>query len=371
MRRICIVTATRAEYGLLRWVIDGVYKDPELELQLVVTGTHLLEEYGNTSRFIEDDGYPIVAKVNMRLHSGSKKDIVHSMGYCSIGIADVLIQLFPDMVVVLGDRYELIPIVSAALVMGIPVAHISGGDVTEGAIDNEVRNAITMMSSIHFPGVQSSAKNIERMIGGNADVFTVGEPGLESFMRMDLMSREELAVELDIDCSKHWCLVTLHPETKIGLDENIAMVSNLFDVMAQYTDVQYVISKANADYGGKQINDFWDKAIVGKEKQFKLFASLGQRRYLSYMYQAKGVLGNSSSGIVEAPFLGIPVVNIGNRQGGRHLCKNIIQCGRSKEEIADAVNKMFKQPKMEDYYFGDGKVSEKIIKHIKEYLREK
>ena len=193
MKKICIVTSARSEYGLLKWVIDGVHHDPELELQLVVTGAHLLEEQGYTCRFIEEDGYPITAKVDMHLKSGNLKDIVHSMGHCSMGMGDVLDDLKPDMVVVLGDRYELLSIVSAALVMGIPVAHISGGDVTEGAIDNEVRNAITMMSSLHFPGVQSSAENIARMRGGEENIFNVGEPGLESFMRMELMSREELA----------------------------------------------------------------------------------------------------------------------------------------------------------------------------------
>lgn len=371
MKKICIVTATRAEYGLLRWVIDGVHKDPELELQLVVTGAHLLEEQGYTYRFIEEDGYPIAAKVDMHLVSDSIKGIVESMGYCSIGMAETFDNLKPDMLVVLGDRYELLSVVGAALVSGIPVAHISGGDVTEGAIDNEVRNALTMMSSLHFAGVQSSADNIERMRGNAKNVFNVGEPGLESFIRMELMSREELAESLGLDINKRWCLVTLHPETRCGLEENTAMAERLFAAMESHQDVQYVISKANADYGGKQINDFWEAAVAGKESQFKLLPSLGQRRYLSYMHQADGVLGNSSSGIIEAPFLGIPVVNIGDRQKGRYQCKNIIQCGRTFDEIRDAVDKMLHQPKMVDNYFGDGHVSEKIVAHIKEYLNEK
>ena len=158
--KVCIVTAARSEYGLLKWIIDGVYQDPELELQLVVTGAHLSEDHGLTYRFIEEDGYPITAKVDMQLSSDDKASIVRSIGKCSEGFADVFAQLNPDVVVVLGDRYELLPIVSAALVMGIPVAHLSGGDVTEGAIDNEVRNAVSMMSAIHFPGVESSAENL-------------------------------------------------------------------------------------------------------------------------------------------------------------------------------------------------------------------
>lgn len=371
MKNVCIITAARSEYGLLKWVIDGVHNDPDLELQLVVTGAHLSEEHGKTVQFIEEDGYPICARVDMHLVSANRKDIVRSMGYCSTGMADVLEQLQPEVVVVLGDRYELLPIVSAALVLGIPVAHISGGDVTEGAIDNEVRNAVSMMSAIHFPGVESSAENLRRMLGNNAHIYTAGEPGLESFLRFDLMSRVELAENLELDIEKKWCLVTLHPETKIGIEENVAMAENLFRVMQEMEGVQFIISKANADYGGSQINAFWEQAITQDSDRFKLFTSLGQRRYLSYMKQAAGVLGNSSSGIVEAPFMGIPVVNIGDRQKGRHLCKNVIQSGRTYEEIKESVIKMQNQPIIIDNYYGDGHTAEKIISHIKEFLHEK
>lgn len=369
--KVCIITAARSEYGLLKWVIDGVHHDNELQLQLVVTGAHLSEKHGYTVQFIEEDGYPIAARVDMHLASENRTEIVRSMGQCSIGLADMMADLTPDIVVVLGDRYELLPIVSAALVMGIPVAHLSGGDITEGAIDNEVRNAVSMMSSLHFPGVESSAENLKRMLGTDKNIFTVGEPGLESFLRYELMNREELADNLGLDINKFWFLVTLHSETKIGIDENVAVAENLFKVMEGMKDVQFVVSKANADYGGMQINNFWDKAVTKDPSRYKLFTSLGQRRYLSFMRQAAGVLGNSSSGIVEAPFMGIPVVNIGNRQKGRHLCKNVIQCGRSYEEILYAVNKMQNQPKIVDTYYGDGHTAEKVIAHIKNYLHEK
>lgn len=366
--KVCIVTAARSEYGLLKWVIDGVYHDKELELQLVVTGAHLSEEHGLTYRFIEEDGYPIAAKVDMQLSSDDKKSIVRSMGKCSEGFAEAFTQLQPDVVMVLGDRYELLPIVSAALVMGIPVAHLSGGDVTEGAIDNEVRNAVSMMAAIHFPGVESSAENLRRMIGRDAPIYTAGEPGLESFLRFDLMGRDELAESLQLDVNKKWCLVTLHPETKLGLESNIEMVENLYEVMSHADDVQFVISKANADFGGKQINDFWDEAVKQDESQYRLFTSLGQRRYLSFMRQAAGVIGNSSSGIVEAPFLGIPVVNIGDRQKGRHLCDNVIQCHRDITSIEDAFSKMLIQPKMVDTYYGDGHTSAFVIEKLKAWL---
>lgn len=371
MKKVCIITAARSEYGLLKWVIDGVYNDPELELQLVVTGAHLSEEHGKTVRFIEEDGYPISVRIDMHLTSDNRKDIVRSMGYCSTGMADVLGQLHPDVVMVLGDRYELLPIVSAALVMGIPVAHLSGGDVTEGAIDNEVRNAVSMMSAIHFPGVESSAENLRRMLDEDALIYTAGEPGLESFLRFDLMSRGELADNIGLDADKKWCLVTLHSETKLNLEENLEMVQNLFEVMQNTRGVQFVISKANADFGGMQINEFWDKAVKQDAEKYHLFSSLGQRRYLSFMQQTVGVIGNSSSGIVEAPFLGIPVINIGDRQKGRHLCKNVIQCDRTKVAIAEAFNKMFIQSKIVDTYYGDGHTSEFIITKLKEWLNTK
>ena len=371
VKKVCIITAARSEYGLLKWVIDGVHHDNELELQLVVTGAHLSDEHGKTIQFIEEDGYPITARVDMQLASDSRKDIVRSMGYCSTGMADVLSDLQPDVVVVLGDRYELLPIVSASLVMGIPVAHISGGDVTEGAIDNEVRNAVSMMSAFHFPGVESSAENLRRMLGENAPIYTAGEPGLESFLRFNLMSRSELAENIGLEVNKKWCLVTLHSETKLSLDENLEIVKNLFYAMQQTRDVQFVISKANADFGGIQINEFWDEAVKQDTDKYHLFSSLGQRRYLSFMQQTVGVIGNSSSGIVEAPFLGIPVINIGDRQKGRHLCKNVIQSDRTKEAIEEAFNKMFAQPKIVDTYYGDGHTSEYIITKLKEWLNTK
>ena len=193
MKKICIVTAARSEYGVLHWIIDEVNNDKDLELQLVVTGAHLSIDQGLTYKFIEQDGYPIVEKVPILLSGDDDVSIAKTMGVCSISMADTFKRLNPDLIVVLGDRYELLPIVSTALVMRIPVAHISGGDVTEGAIDDEVRNAVSMMSTLHFPGVEDSAKNLHRMLGKDKNVFAVGEPGLDSFLRMNLWDKDETA----------------------------------------------------------------------------------------------------------------------------------------------------------------------------------
>lgn len=366
--KICVITAARSEYGLMRWIIDFIHRDPDLELQLVVTGAHLSFEQGLTYKFIEEDGYPIADKVDMHLSSADTVGIVRSMGFCSQGFAITLDRLNPDIIVVLGDRYELLPIVSAALVMRIPVAHIAGGDVTEGAIDDEVRNAVTMMSSIHFPGVVAAAENIQRMRGSNKNVFAVGEVGLDSFNRLNLWNKEETAQQLHLDYNQKWCLVTLHPETKLSLEDNLMMAENLYNAMKGIEGVQYVITKANTDFGGLQINEFWDKNVKLNPHSMQLYPSLGQHRYLSFMKHADIVVGNSSSGIVEAPFMGTPVINIGDRQKGRFICKNVISCGRSQKNITNAFQKAINAPKIVDKYWGDGFSSERIVSKIKEFL---
>ena len=193
IKKVCIVTASRSEYGLLRWLIDEVNNDHQLCLQLIVTGTHLSPEFGLTYTEIEKDGYEINEKVDMQISSSDQSGIVKSMGICSIGFSDVFDRLKPDVVIVLGDRYELLPICGAALLMKIPIAHISGGDITEGAIDDQVRNAVTMMATLHFPGVENSAKRIERMRGASKGIHPVGEPGLDNFIRLTLWNRENLA----------------------------------------------------------------------------------------------------------------------------------------------------------------------------------
>lgn len=371
MKKVCIVTASRSEYGLLRWIIDGIKINPRLELQLVVTGTHLLEEHGYTYKNIELDGYPIDAKVDMHLDATSKKGIAHSMGHCTIGIADTLSNLQPDLIVVLGDRYELLPICNVALVMNIPIAHISGGDVTIGAIDNEVRNAITMMSTLHFPGVQESADNIVRMRNSDEHVWTVGEPGLDNFRRASLMAREELAENIGIPATNKWILVTLHPETNETLEFNMQMAENIIQLTESIPDASVVISKANTDFGGVQINEYWEQIAKENPNKYHLYPSLGQIRYLSFMNECFAVLGNSSSGIVEAPCLGSWVINIGNRQTGRHICRNVYQVNNTFEEIQIAWKNIERQKeRILDNYYGDGYASEKIVKHIEEFLYE-
>lgn len=367
MKKVCVITAARSEYGLLRWVIDEIHKDESLQLQLIVTGSHLSQDFGFTYHFIEEDGYKIDEKIDMQLQIGNVYSIPRSMGLCAEGMGYAFQRLRPDIIVILGDRYELLPIANTALLLRIPIAHISGGDITEGAIDNEIRNAISMVSTLHFPGTEDSKKRLSRMLGTTRNIFLVGEPGLDSFFKYELMTRKELALNLGLDENKKWMLVTLHSETKQSLAYNAAMVCGLYAAMKLEIDTQFVVTKANADIGGDLINTFWD--AVHSENVY-VFPSLGQKRYLSLMQQVVCVLGNSSSGIVEAPFLGIPVVNIGNRQKGRHVCRNVINCGIAQNVITEAIRHI-KQYRCKDTFWGDGKASERIVEYIKNFLYEK
>ena len=364
MKKICIVTAARSEYGLLRWVLHDIAESECFQLQLVVTGGHLLKEQGHTVDAISADGFKIEAVVDANLDISSSEKIAASMGRMAEKFAGTFASLKPDCLVVLGDRYELLPVCNTAFVMHIPIIHISGGDVTEGAIDNGVRNAVTMLADYHFPGTEESAENIRRMRGSDQNVWPVGEPGLDSFYRLSLMDREELAVNLGLDPGKEWCLMTYHSETLKSLEYNIQAVQNCYETLFEHDDLQVVMTYANADFGGEKINQKLEEFARNNPKQFKVVPSLGQRRYLSFMKQARLVIGNSSSGIVEAPSLGVPVVNIGERQKGRYQCKNIIQCENDFIAIRNAVNTALERAvdASDCNYWGNGHASEKIVR---------
>lgn len=362
MKKICFVTATRAEYGLLKWVMKEVEISKKFQLQLVVTGAHLLQEQGHTIDTIISDGFTINEVVDVNLDISSLESIADSMGRMAQMFSHTFSRLSPDYVVVLGDRYELLPIVNSAFVMCIPIIHISGGDVTEGAIDDGIRNAVTMLSEYHFPSTEDSAKNIVRMKGASEKVWVVGEPGLDSLFKESLMNRNELAVNLNLDTDKRWVLFTYHAETKENLDYNLNAVRNTLSLLLDFSDIQIVATYSNADYGGNHINDFLEMSANTNPKQIRVIPSLGNRRYLSLMKQVCFVVGNSSSGIVEAPTLGVAVVNIGNRQKGRYLCSNVIQTTTDKDSLKLAIEKAINNNSfLPDFYWGDGHAAERII----------
>lgn len=367
MKKICVVTATRAEYGYLKWLMKDIQADSALELQVIATGTHLDKSQGHTVNQIIADGISVSAEVDVQLDNSSSKAICETMARYGNGFAEVLSQLQPDVVVVLGDRYELLPICSTAFMMQIPIAHLSGGDVTEGALDDGVRNAVTMLATYHFPVTEDCARNIRRMRGEDKNIFVTGSTSLDFFNRADLMAREELAENLGFDINKKWALCTLHSETKQDISYNVRMADNLISTMKEsLSDFQIVITNANADLGGQEINKLMMKVSNEEPNHFIIVPSLGQKRYLSYMKQVELVLGNSSSGILESPYLGVPTVDIGERQKGRHRCENIIQSGIEKNEIEQSIKEaMSGKYSTPSTYWGDGNASGKIVSVLK------
>lgn len=366
--KVAVVTAARSEYGLLRWLITDMEADGDIDCVLIAAGAHLSAQQGMTVNRIIEDGHAIAHTVDFLLPGDSDADIARSNGRAAIAFADVLAAERPDMLVVLGDRYELLGICSSALLLRIPIAHISGGDVTDGALDNQVRNAVTMMADIHFPGTRESAANIARMRGSAENIYAVGEPGLESFVREQRMTRAELAESLGIDPAKKWILCTLHPETCRDVDYSIDMAHNMVAALKTVPDAEVIITAANVDAGGSAMNDIF-RAAAAENAGFTFVSSLGHRRYLSFMNEAWAVVGNSSSGIVEAPFLGIPVINIGRRQHGRHTCTNVTDTGADVADIRRALEAIPPRRLAPDCFYGDGHTSELIKEHIKEYLR--
>jgi UDP-hydrolysing UDP-N-acetyl-D-glucosamine 2-epimerase len=344
-KKICVITCARSEYGLLKWLMLEIKKDLELKLQLIVTGSHLSTNFGYTVNEIEKDGFIIDEKVDMHLEEISPVKIAQSMGHCMIGLSTALDKLKPDILVLLGDRYELLAIAGTALVMNIPIAHISGGDITEGAIDDQIRHAVSKLATIHFPGNEESAKRLVQMGENPNTVFNVGEPGLDSFLYLDFISRENLAKLLDLDEDQKWVVCTYHPETKIETQTNLSRVRSILDALLEFADLQVVVSKANADNGGTQINELLLLYCKKYPERIILFDSLGQLKYLSLLKSAFFMIGNSSSAIFEAPVIPLPAINIGERQSGRFTCNNILQSNGSKKDIVNKIDYIYKSSK--------------------------
>ena len=373
MKKVCIVTAARSEYGLLRWIIDEVHRSDDLELQLVVTGGHMSEEQGYTFKAIEADGYPIAAKVDINVDSSSPVAVCKTMATCMEKMSDTFSQLQPNAIVVLGDRYELLAICSTALMLNIPIAHIAGGDITEGALDNSVRNAVTMMSTYHFPGTQESGERVARMLGSTNNVFVTGETNIDNFNHIPLLTREEIASSLGINASKKWVLCTYHSETVLTLEENLSRVEALSKLFSEdLKDYEIIITKSNADFGGKTINEYFAN-VANASSHIHQYSSLGQARYISVLYQVEFMIGNSSSGIFESPFVGVPCINLGDRQKGRVYTSNILTIEGNYNSMLHAVEYIHTQNFVDglkhiDNPYGDGHSSERIVEILKDNL---
>jgi GDP/UDP-N,N'-diacetylbacillosamine 2-epimerase (hydrolysing) len=366
-RRICVVTGSRAEYGLLRWVIDGIEKSPSLDLQLVATGMHLSPEFGLTYQEIERDGYQIDAKVEMLLSSDSATGVAKSMGLGLIGFADVFERLRPDVVVLLGDRFEVLAAASAALVARIPIAHIHGGETTEGAFDEAIRHAVTKMSHLHFVAAAPYRQRVIQL-GEHPDrVHLVGGLGVDAIHRLPLLDRAALEASLDFRFSVRNLLVTFHPVTLESQSVEQQM-DELLAALDALPDTRLIITLPNADNGGRAIIRRIE-AFVASHPNARAYTSLGQLRYLSCLRQVDAVVGNSSSGLAEAPSMGIGTINIGDRQRGRLRAASVIDCKPEHHDILRAIQMSYSaafRAKLATAAnpYGDGGASERIVQML-------
>lgn len=340
-RKMCVVTGTRAEYGLLYWIIKGIHDDPDVALQLIVTGMHLSPEFGLTVQDIERDGFPIAERVEMLLSSDTEAAIATSMGLGLIGFANAYQRLNPDLLLVLGDRFEILAAAAAAVPFRIPVAHIHGGESTEGAMDEQFRHAITKMSHLHFPATQVYADRIIQMGENPERVFCVGAPGLDNIAKLSLLDKHELVAELGAPAGQPLGVVTYHPVTLEGTSA-VAQVTELLQALKNLTEIYWVFTLPNSDTGGRGIITAIRNFVDEFPQRGKAFTSLGQVRYLSLLKHAAVMVGNSSSGIIEAPSFHLPVVNIGSRQQGRIRAANVIDVPECQQSaITQAIEKAF------------------------------
>ncbi len=366
-RKICIVTGSRADYGLLRWVMQGMVARQALELQVVATGMHLAPEFGSTWREIENDGIRIDYKVEMLVSADTTTAVTKSMGLGLIGFADALEQLRPDLLVLLGDRFEIFCAAAAATVARIPVAHLHGGESTEGAFDESMRHSITKMSHLHFVATETYRNRVIQL-GEHPDrVFMVGGLGVDAVKRLQLLDRTELENALDFRFGAKNLLVTFHPVTL----ENSTSVQQMHELLAALhalPDTQLIFTMPNADTGGRALIGLIEAFVAGHANA-RCYASLGQLRYLSCLRQVDAVVGNSSSGLTEVPSFHKATVNIGDRQRGRTRAESVLDCAPERAAIAAALAQVY-TPEFRARVaaarnpYGDGGASERVVETI-------
>lgn len=372
MKKICVVTGTRAEYGLLKPLIHKIDNDNDMKLQLVVTGMHLSPEFGLTYQEIEGDGFEITERNEMLLSSDTPNGITKSIGLGIIGFADIFTRIKPDIVVILGDRYEALAAATAAMVHRIPIAHIHGGELTEGMIDDSIRHTITKMSVLHFTSTETYRYRVIQLGENPERVKCVGALGIENIKTQKLMDRKELEDNLCVRLDRPCIMISFHPAT---LENNTAteQFENILKALDSFREYQFIFTKANSDTNGRGINQKIDEYVRDNDNRAVAYTSLGMVRYLSMLKYCQMVVGNSSSGIIEVPSFHIPTVNIGDRQKGRIKGKSVIDCGCSVNEIKNAMYTaqiMFKNNKLldEPNLYEGRNTSESILSTIKCYL---
>lgn len=371
MRKVCVITATRAEYGLLKPLMQLIKESDQLQLQIIATGAHLSPEFGLTYKNIESDGFVIDEKVEILLSSDTPASIAKTMGMAMMGMADVLPRLFPDLIVILGDRYEMLSIASAATIFKVPIVHLHGGEITEGAYDDAIRHSITKMSHLHFTSTEDYKKRVIQLGENPENVFNVGAIGLDNIRDLKLLSKEELEADLDIKFKKYNYQVTFHPET-LGSLSSAEQFQNLLNVVERQEDSFFIFTKTNADTDGRIINQMIDDFVKKHPNTAKAFSSLGTLRFLSAVKFCDAIVGNSSSGILEAPSLFTPTINIGDRQKGRTQASSIINVDNSENGISlgfESVKKIIAEDKLSEVSnpYDNGGAAKEILNKILEY----
>lgn len=370
-RRIAVFTGTRAEYGLLYWLMKDIQVSSQLELQVIVSGMHLSPEFGETWKEIEADGFPIDAKIEMLLSSDTPVGVVKSVGLGTIGFADALDRLRPDLLVVLGDRFEALAVVQAALVMRIPVAHIHGGEITEGAYDDAIRHAITKMASLHFTAAEPYRRRVIQMGERPETVFNVGAIGLDHLFHDQIMSLDDLSASLKFSVRSPYLLVTYHPVT-VAEENPETTFQAMLSAIDDFPEHQVILTYPNADNGGRSIIPILERYARDNSYRVLAIPSLGFRRYVSALKHAAAVIGNSSSGIIEAPAFGVPTVNIGSRQLGRLAAASVLHCAPAAESIRQAIGRALSS-EFSEYYqgqdnpYGRGDAASQIIRVIEKF----
>ena len=364
-RNICVVTGTRAEYGLLYWLIKSIKDDPKLELQIIATGMHLSHEFGLTYKEIENDGFHINCKIEMLVSADTPSAISKSTGLGLIGFADAYNELNPDIVVVLGDRFEILAASIAALYARIPIAHIHGGETTMGAFDESIRHSITKMAYWHFVAADEYEKRVVQLGEDPERVFNVGGLGVDAIRKARHFTKKELMSKTGIKFGNKNLLITYHPVT-LEKQTSQKHFQLLLDVLSEMEDIYLIFTMPNADSDGRIIKKMIDEFVLSHKERSIAFTSMGHLNYLSTLQFVDGVVGNSSSGLTEAPTFKIGTVNIGDRQKGRLKAKSVIDCKPTKKSIQNAVDILYSKdfqemlPSVNNPY-GEGNATQKII----------
>lgn len=371
MRKICVITGTRAEFGLLRPLIELIDKDKNLQLQLIATGMHLSPEFGYTLGEIIAAGFVVDKKVECLLSSDTSVGVSKTIALAISGFADTLESLQPDLVVVLGDRTEILGAVIAAGMANIPIAHLHGGETTEGAYDEAIRHSITKFSHLHFTSTEAYRKRVIQLGEQPNTVFNVGAIGLDAIKKLKLLSREEFENSIGLKLKKRNVLITYHPVT-LEKEAPIETFKNILTALDELGDTGLIFTHANSDKNGRIINKMITEYVDTHKDKAVAFKSLGQLRYLSALQFVDFVIGNSSSGILEVPAFHIPTINIGDRQRGRICNESVINSNNSLEDIKKsitfALDKQFRETiQQQEMLYGDGTAAEKILKVIKEH----